>query len=276
MVNRGRKREYFNFIIRLLIGICFISPLIIGCLFSFVPNEYLDGLPSFNNILNNLTFENYQWIFRNIPVLRYISNSLVMCAIIITAQIVFSSLAAYAFALLKFPGKDFFFNLVLIAMMIPGQVTTIANFLNIQNMGMVNTYAGLCLPYLIGGTAIFMMRQYYLTIPRELKEASLIDGCSDMRFLIQIAVPLSTPTIAALAIYLFIDVYNMYFWPMLVAQKQHMQTVQIGMAMLVDADATQYGRILAGAMVSIFIPLIAFLIGQDYLIKGMTAGSVKG
>lgn len=272
-----KKRAYnIGFFFRILLGICFIAPLLIGFSFSFLPNDLLDSLPSVTDFLYHFTFENYVWVFQNIPILRFISNSLIMCLIVIIAQVIISSLAAYAFSFFKFRGKDLLFNLILIAMMIPGQVTTIANFLLVQEAGLLNTYIGLCIPYMIGGTAIFMMRQYYLTIPKELKEASMIDGCGDMRFLFQIAVPLAVPTIAALAIYLFIDVYNMYFWPMLVGQKQSMQTIQIGMSMLVDAESTQYGRILAGAMVSIFIPVITFFIGQDYLIKGMTSGAVKG
>ena len=265
-----------DFAFRVALGICFVSPLLIGFVFSFAPNNLLDGLPSIRAIFNNLTLENYQWIFRNIPVLRYVSNSLAMCLIIVSVQILVSSLAAYAFSFFKFRGKDALFQVILIAMMIPGQVTTIANFLTIRDMNLLNTFVGLCLPSLISGTAIFMMRQFYLTIPKELKEASLIDGCGDMRFLVKIAMPLSVPTIAALSIYIFIDVFNMYLWPMLVAQDPTMFSVQIGMSMLVNSDAKEYGRILAGAMVSIVIPLGAFLVGQDYLIKGMTSGAVKG
>ncbi|MBQ3533218.1 MAG: carbohydrate ABC transporter permease [Oscillospiraceae bacterium] len=275
----GRKKknkERLGYALRVLMGICFISPLAIGILFSFVPNEYLNSLPSFDTILQNFTLENYQHLFSSIPVLRYVGNSLTLCLIIISVQIIVSCLAAYAFSCFDFPGKDFFFNLILIAMMIPGQVTTITNYLTVQGMGLINTYIGLCLPYFVGGTAIFMMRQFFLTLPRELKEASLLDGCSDMRFLFKIAIPLAVPTIASLAIYIFIDIYNLYFWPMLVAQDPNMFTVQIGMSMLVSSGAVEYGRVLAGAVISILIPLIAFIIGESYLIKGMTAGAVKG
>lgn len=277
---RSRKKktrqEILEYVFRVLLGICFISPLAIGILFSFVPNEYLNSLPSFETIMQHFTLENYQHLFSTIPVLRYVSNSLTLCLIIISMQIIVSCLAAYAFSNFKFPGKDFFFNLILVAMMIPGQVTTITNYLTVNKWGLVNTYLGLCIPYFVGGTAIFMMRQFFLTLPKELKEASLLDGCGDMRFLFKIALPLAVPTIASLGIYIFIDIYNLYFWPMLVAQDASMFTVQIGMSMLVSSGSVEYGRVLAGAVISIIIPMIAFIIGESYLIKGMTAGAVKG
>lgn len=270
------KKIDFGFGFRLLLGIVFISPILMGFVFSFLPNDMLDGLPNMSEYFEYFTFENYVWVFDHIPILRYVSNSLIVCLAIIIAQIIISSLAAYAFSFFKFKGKDLLFQLILIAMMIPGQVTTIANFLTVQDMGLLNSYMGLCIPYMIGGSAIFLMRQSYMTIPKELKEASMIDGCGDMHFLFKIAVPLSMPTIAALAIHLFIDIYNLYLWPILIGQNQDMYTIQVGMSMLVQSDATQYGRVLAGAMISIFIPVVTFLIGQDYLIKGMTAGAVKG
>lgn len=277
---RARRKRHWQkgaaYGFRVLLGICFIAPLLIGILFSFVPNEFLNSLPSMDVIFQHFTLENYQHLFSSIPILRYVTNSLTLCLVIITVQLIVSCLAAYAFSSFNFPGKDFLFNLILIAMMIPGQVTTITNYLTVNDLNLINTYLGLCLPYFVGGTAIFMMRQFFLTLPKELKEASLLDGCSDMRFLFKVALPLAVPTIASLAIYIFIDIYNMYFWPMLVAQDENMFTVQIGMSMLVSSGATEYGRVLAGAVISILIPLVAFIVGQSYLIKGMTAGAVKG
>ena len=270
------RKKVLSYALRIVIGVCFISPLFIGILFSFVPSDYLNDLPSMATIMSHFTLENYQKLFSTIPVLRYVTNSLTLCVIIISVQIIVSCLAAYAFSMFDFPGKDFLFTLILIAMMIPGQVTTITNYLTVNNAGLTNTYIGLCLPYFVGGTAIFMMRQFFLQLPKELKEASVIDGCSDMKFLFKIGLPMAVPTIASLAIYIFIDIYNMYFWPMLVATDQNMYTVQIGMSMLVSSGAAEYGRVLAGAVISILIPLIAFVIGQSYLIKGMTAGAVKG
>ena len=148
-------RSRAGFSLRLFLGVFFVSPLVIALLFSFVPNELLDQTPNLKLYLQNLTFENYDWVFKNVPILRFIFNSLVICVIVITVQVMVSSLSAYAFSFFNFPGKAFFFNLILVAMMIPGQVVTIANFLLIQDMGLLNTYLGLVLPYLIWFTNVF-------------------------------------------------------------------------------------------------------------------------
>ncbi len=274
-----RRKDWLGvlgFIAKLILGLLFISPLLVGLVFSFVPSRLLNNLPDLETVLGNLTLENYKWIMGYIPIFRFLGNSFVVCAVIIVVQVILSSFAAYAFSFFRFRGSKILFQIILIAMMIPAEVTVIANYLTIQSMNLVNTYAGLCAISLLSGTSIFMMRQSYMQIPRELKEASLVDGCSDMRFLFRIAMPLTVPAIASLAIFLFISAYNMYFWPMLVAQNTDKQTIQIGMAMLVGTENVEYGHVLAGAMLSIVIPVAAFIIGQDYLIKGMTSGAVKG
>lgn len=270
-----KKKEIFSGIWRIVLGIVFLSPLIIGLVFSFEPDAAISTLPPVSQLIADASLNNYNWVLNNIPIIQYSLNSLVVCAIVIGAQLIVASLSAYALSFFTFRGKGFFFSLILIAMMIPGQVTTLANFLMVQKFNLLNTHIGLALPYLISGAAVFMMRQYYMTIPRDLKCAADIDGCGDIRFLFKIILPNSVPTLISLGIYLFVDTYNQYFWPMLVAQKQHMFTAQIGMNMLVAADEKQYGIILAGAMLSLLIPVVAFIIGQDYMVKGMADGAIK-
>ncbi|HRS08955.1 MAG TPA: carbohydrate ABC transporter permease [Bacteroidia bacterium] len=272
--NKSRQRRAF--IIRLIIGILFISPLVLGFIFSFVSNRQLNMLPTFEKVINNLTFDNYRWVFKTIPILTYIKNSLIMCAISISVQLILSSFSAYAFAFFDFPFKNLVFNMIVAAMMIPGAVTTVANYLLVQEIGLMNTYLGMSVLFFVSGTSIFMMRQYYLTIPKELKESSVIDGCSDMLFLLKIVMPMSVPVYAALAIRQFISVYNAFIWPLLVATNQKMHTVQIGMAMIVDSEQMNFGYILAGAISSIVVPLFAFLFGQKYLISGIAKGAIKG
>ncbi|MEG1773229.1 MAG: carbohydrate ABC transporter permease [Oscillospiraceae bacterium] len=270
-----KNRARLSFACKVLIGIAFIFPLIICLLFSFQPESELGTFP-LRLFTANPTLSNFAEVFRSVPLLHFLKNSLVVCLITITSQVVLSSFAAYAFVFFEFPGKNLLFSIILASMMIPGDIVIITNFLTVQNMGLLNSYAGLALPSLISGTAIFMMRQYYRTLPKDFKEAAIIDCCSDMGFLFRIALPLSVPTIAALSIYLFVGIYNQYFWPMLVTNKNSWRTIQVGIGLLVQGDTLQYGHLLAGALVCIVPPVLLFIFGQDYIIKGMTSGGVKG
>lgn len=273
---RKKSAAIASYLIKLAVGIIIVSIILVGLVFSFLPEDLLYRLPTIKEIAKGLTKENYIWVFRNINILRYLLNTFIVCAITMLSQVVFASCAGYAFAFFKFPGKNSIFTLIQVSMMIPAEVTVICNYLQVQSMKLVNTYLGIAITALIGGTAIFMMRQFYLTLPRELKDASMVDGCGDMRFLIQIAVPLSTPIMASLAITQFISVYNRYFWPMLTAQKEKMQTIQIGMSRLVGIEVQEYGHVLAGAILAIMFPILVFIFAQNYIIKGLTSGAVKG
>lgn len=264
-----------SWIIKALIGIAFISPLIVGVLFSFQSDNEL-GMYPLKLISENPTLENYIAVFQKVPLLTYLKNSFVMCVIAITSQIILATLAAYGFVFFDFPGKNLLFTLILSTMMIPGEVVVITNFITIQNMGLTNSYLGLVLPSMISGTAVFLMRQYFMTLPRDYKEAATIDGCGDMRFLFQVALPLSVPTVASLAVYLFVQIYNQFFWPLLVTDTAEWRTVQIGISFLVTGDIVSYGRILAGATIAIIPSVLVYIFGQDYIIKGMTSGGIKG
>ena len=271
-----RRREVISVSWKTMLGIVFIFPVLLALVFSFVPNDKLYGLPSVSTIIEFFTFENYQWIFKNIPILKYVTNSLTMCFIVILAQSVVACLAAYAFAFFEFKGKNTIFQILLIAMMVPGEVCTICNFLTVRNMGLLNTMGGMVIISLVSCHAIFMMRQSYLSMPRELREATMIDGCSEMRYMVQFAIPLSVPTICSLAITTFISVFNAYLWPLMIARSPEKYTVQIGMALLIDNELPTYGRSMAGAVLCMIIPVIVFIIFQSYMIKGLTKGAVKG
>jgi sn-glycerol 3-phosphate transport system permease protein len=165
---------------------------------------------------------------------------------------------------------------VLATMMIPMDSIIIANYLTVAQARLTNTYVGLVLPYLTSAMGIFLMRQFFLTIPRELQEAAILDGCSDMRFLLKIVMPISKPAIASLGVYTFIQVYNQYLWPLLVTNSNRMRTVQVGIGILKESEAVDYGIVLAGSVIILIPVIIVFIIGQKYLIRGMTAGAVKG
>ena len=227
-------------------------------------------------IAKNPTLMNFVEVFHKVPLLNYLKNSLIVCVVAIVGQIIFADMAGYAFSFFDFPGKRLLFAMVLGAMMIPGEVVVITNFLTVQALNLTNTYGGLIITSLIGGTSIFMMRQYYLTLPKDYREAAKLDGCGEMNFLFKIATPLAIPTIASLAIYLFVHVYNAYFWPVLVTTEMNMRTVQVGISFLVAGDVVEYSQIMASAVVAIVPSVIAYIFGQDYIIKGMTSGGIKG
>ena len=270
-----KTKEGLSFVAKTLIGILFISPIILGVLFSFQAEEELMSVP-LHIIAENPTIKNFVEVFQKIPLLNYLKNTLIVCVGAIIGQIVIADLAAYGFVYFNFRGKNLLWMLVLGSMMIPGEVVVITNFITVQNMGLVNTYLGLMITSFIGGTSIFMMRQYYMTLPRDYREAAELDGCGDITFLFRIATPLAIPTIASLAIYLFVSIYNAYFWPVLVTNKMDMRTVQVGVAYLVTADVVQYSQIMASAIIAIIPTVVAYIFGQDYIIKGMTSGGVKG
>lgn len=270
-----KTKEGLSFAAKTLIGLLFISPIILGFLFACQTEEELMSVP-LHIIAQNPTIRNFVEAFQKVPLLHYLKNTLIVCVGSIVVQIVIADLAAYGFVYFNFPGKSLLWMLVLGSMMIPGEVVVITNFITVQNMGLVNTYLGLMITSFIGGTSIFMMRQYYMTLPKDYREAAELDGCGDINFLFRIATPLAIPTIASLAIYLFVHIYNAYFWPVLVTNKMDMRTIQVGVAYLVTADVVQYSQIMASAIIAIIPTVIAYIFGQDYIIKGMTSGGVKG
>lgn len=270
------RKQRFGVAWKTVLGIFFMLPVLIAFFFSFLPNDKVLGLPTLETFFEFFTFENYQWVFANIPIFKYVSNSLQMCLIVIVAQSITACLAAYAFAFFKFKGKDTLFQIILIAMMVPGEVCTICNFLTVRDMGLVNSMLGLTIVSLTSCNFIFMMRQSYLSLPGEMREATMMDGCGEIRYMLQFAVPLSIPTIASLSITTFIGVFNSYLWPLLVSRSPENYTVQIGMALLVDHETPTYGRQLAGAVLCMIIPIIFFVIFQSYMVKGLTKGAVKG
>lgn len=270
-----RTKSVLSYIIKLLLGIIFVSPLIIGLLFSIHTEKELSQIPLYL-FPKVATLENYAKVFTDVPIFRYLWNSLVTCVVAIGCQVLFGSLAAYGFVFFNFKGKKFFWALILATMMIPGEVVVITNYVTVQQLKLVNTYAGLFITSLISGTSIFMMRQYYMQLPKDFREAAILDGCGELQFMLKICVPLSVPTIAALAIYQFIHIYNAYFWPLLVTNKDVWRTVQVGISYLVTGDVEEYGKVIAAAMVAMFPSVVAYIFGQDYIIKGMVSGGVKG
>ncbi len=224
----------------------------------------------------NPQWHDYSAAWNGGQVSKYMATSAIMTAIIVVGQLVTSVLAAYAFAFLTFPFKRTLFALCLATLMIPLEVTFITNLDTITSLHWFNTYAGLSIPFLATGFGIFLLRQAFLQIPRDLQEAAQLDGYGHMRFMTRVAVPLARPSLAALAVFSFLGAWNQYLWPLVsTGGTSPLDTVQIGLKQLLGTQVSTIPVALAGTVIA-FVPLvILLLIFQKQLVRGLTAGAVK-
>lgn len=263
------------YILKISLGVLVISPILLSFSMSFMSQNEFRSIPP-RIIPSEILIDNYVVVLQTFPIFRYLLNTVVMYVIVITSQIITCGLAAYGFSFFEFKGKRILFMAVLSTMMVPGEAIIIANFLTISRLNLTDTYIGLVAPYLVSAMGIFLLRQYFLTVPKEIKEAATLDGCGELMFISRILMPISKSVIASLAIYQFIMVYNQYFWPLLVTNSENMRPVQIGLSILLASETGDFGPVLSGSVLVLFPVLLMFTIGQKYLVKGMTDGAVKG
>ncbi len=192
-------------------------------------------------------------------------------------HVLFDSMAAYAFAKHRFPGDKILFGMVVAALMVPGQVTLVPQYLLVSSMGFVNTFTGLLMPGLADVIGIFLLRQFMLTIPNDLTEAAKIDGASEWRIYTRIILPLSAPALAATAIFAFQRYWNAFLWPLVVAHNPDLFTMQVGLSFIQTSEfGTNYGLLMAGAVLSALPMMVVFFAFQKYFIQGLRVGGVKG
>lgn len=207
---------------------------------------------------------------------RFLLNSLVVAVVVTLGQVVTSLLAAYAFAMLDFPGRNLLFVLFLATMLVPLEATMVVNRRTIDSLGWLNSYQGLAVPFLATAFGIFLMRQTFMSMPRELREAALIDGAGHLAFLRYVAVPLVIPTLGALALFSFMSSWNQYLWPNLITTEADMNTVQSGLRLLRYSTLDKPNLLMAGTVIAAIPIVVALVVFQRSLIKGLTAGAVKG
>ncbi len=213
------------------------------------------------------------WRADNFP--RYYLNTAIMAAAIVTGQMLFASAAGYAFARLDFPGRTILFWIVLATLMVPVYVTIIPSYLIVRWLGWLDTFPALIVPRLVSAFGIFLMRQYYLTLPRELEEAALVDGASRLRTWWSIALPMSLPALATLGIFSFLFAWNDFLWPLLVTTSPDMRTVQLGLVSFSGRYGTRWTLLAAGSVMATVPAIVAYLIGQRWLLRGITVENQK-
>jgi sn-glycerol 3-phosphate transport system permease protein len=206
----------------------------------------------------------------------YMKNSAIVTFVITAGQVVTAILAGYAFAFLDFPFKRALFVVFLATLMVPFEVTIVTNVSTVSDLGWYNSYAGLAVPFLATGFGAFLMRQTFLTLPGDLRDAAALDGYGHWRFLWRVAVPLARPAVAALTVFAFLAAWNQYLWPLMITKDDQYRTVQIGLRQLQQVSVQNVNITFAGAIIAVVPLVILLLFFQRHLVRGLTAGAVKG
>ncbi len=270
-----KKSRFWLNILSLLVGIIIIAPILYALSLSLMTPSDISSYPP-KLISTAPSLQNYKEALNMVPFVKFIGNSLVVGMCVTIGQIITCSLSAYGFAFFEFKGKRVLFLITIATVMIPGEVIIVSNYLTVSEFGWNDSLKALIIPFLTSGMGIFMVRQFFLTIPKDIHEAAEIDGCSDITFFTSIIMPISKPVSAALGIYVFINTWNQYMWPLLTINNPDKRTVQIGISMLQFAESNNYGIILAGSLMIIIPSIMIFIIGQRKLVDGMVSGAVKG
>jgi len=224
-----------------------------------------------------VTLENYSRLFSGAGFGGYLANSLIVAAIVVAGNVIGGSLAGYALAKLRFRGKPLAFAAVMIALMMPFSATFVPQFMVTVNLGLIDTLVGVALPSAVLPISVFIVRQYAASIPDELLEAARIDGAGELRIFAQIFLPLAGPALATATIMSFLASWNNFIWPLIVAQQSSTYTLPVGLAATQQAaqNVTDYGLVLAGAVVVMLPVLVLFLLLQRYFVQGIAAAGLK-
>ena len=242
---------------------------------SIKPIEEIQSYPP-SFIVKHPTILPYQDLFRLIPILRYIWNSIYVSATVTIANIFFCSLAGYAFAKQRFWGRDKIFFVLLGSLMIPWQVNLISGFILMRKLGWLNSYNALIVPSMAGVFGVFLCRQFIMSIPNDLIDTAKIDGCSEFTIYRLVILPLIKPVLATLAIVTFLQQWNNFIWPLIVINSSHMRTLPLALAVLNGEFGTRFGMIMAGAVVATTPMLIVFLLLQKYFMEWIAMTGLKG
>jgi multiple sugar transport system permease protein len=265
----------------IITSLAMIGPFYWAFATSFKPSGDVFASPP-KLIPNPWTVQNYRDVFTLLPFPRYFLNSVIVTGAIVALNVVFDTAAAYAFAKLRFPGRNALFFLLLITLMVPFQVNLIPLYRlmvalrNITPLLGVDTYSALILPGMIQVFGIFLMRQFLQSIPDEILESARVDGASEFMILRKIVFPIAAPGMAALAIFVFLGAWNDFLWPLIVTNSDSIRTLPVGLALLARKNTVNWGDTMAGTVLAAAPLIVVFLILQRRFIEGLTTGSVKG
>ncbi|MGL5049808.1 MAG: carbohydrate ABC transporter permease [Fusobacteriaceae bacterium] len=267
-----KMKDKIFYTLLIVSGIIVFFPIIYAIISSFMSTkDIISGklLPS------EVKLTNYKDLLNNVPILQFLLNSLITSIMAMIIQTIICSLTAYSIVFIDFKEKKYILLLVMCSIFIPWESIFIPNYFMILKMRLLNTKLGIILPFLANGLGIFLMVQQFKTLNKSLIEASKIDGCNHGFIYLKIVLPLSKGILSTWGIYSFLNVWNMYLWPLMISTRPESRTIQIGLKMLKAEEGTNFGLLMAGVVIVIIPSLIVFFLGQTQLQKGLTSGAVK-
>ena len=221
--------------------------------------------------------QNFSTAWQRAPFGIYLTNSVIVGLFTLFGVMIVCICAAYAFSHMKPWGAKYIFIMFMSGMMIPPQVTVVPRYFLIQNLGLIDSYTALIIPFLAYPMGIFLLYQFFRTVPKDLEEAARLEGCGPFRFLVSILIPLARPSIGALSILTFVNSWNRYMWPLIITNSTRMRTAPIGLKMFLDeTEGSHLGVMMAGSVIVIAPALIIFIIGQKQFVKALAGGAIKG
>lgn len=279
-----RNRKTLNIIQHIVMYalLVFIALLVLIPLFwmlstSFKPKSQL-FLPQIYWFPKRFTWQNYSDLLTDpsIPIVRWFINSIGIALVSTILILAIDSLAAYAYARMEFPGRKIIYGIMLATLFMPGLMFLIPNFITIYNLGLLNSYVGVILPYLAGVFGVFFMRQFFESLPKELEESARIDGANQFQTFYKIVLPLAKPALATLAIITFLASWNDFLWPLLILQDTNLQTLPPGLRTLQGAYTSEYGLMMAGAVIVAIPVLLIYIALQRYIVQSVASTGLKG
>ncbi|HKG48861.1 MAG TPA: carbohydrate ABC transporter permease [Actinomycetales bacterium] len=253
----------------------FLAPFLWALLTALKPADEVFSTPP-KAIGSEIAWHNFADAWNFLPFGRFMVNGLVVSVLGTLVVIVSSTLAAYAFARLRFRGRERIFVVYLSTLMIPQEVLVVPMFILMQQLGWVNSYAALVLPWAFTAFGTFLLRQFFLGIPRELEEAAMVDGAGRIRVLLQVIVPTAKPAIAVLSVFTFINYWNSFLWPLIIVNTAEMATVPLGLNMFRGQQGNQWHLMMAASIISMVPSAVMLLLLQRHLVRGIALSGLGG
>ncbi len=276
MAQSSTLKSIATYLLLGLIAIAMLTPLLWLVSTAFKgPTEDLFTFPP-QLIPQQFTLDNFLNVWKNHPFGRYFFNSILVASLTVSLNLLFCSLAAYPLARMNFAGRDLIFAAVVATILIPFQIVMIPLFILIRNLGLVNTYLGMIFPSIASAFGIFLLRQAFQGVPKELEEAARIDGCNELGIWWNVMIPSVRPALVTLAIFVFIGAWSDFLWPLIITNRPEMYTLPLGVSKLTGTSDADWRVIAAGSVLSI-APILAFFVAmQQYIVPSEASSGVKG